>query len=222
MAINQDLKDKIERIKFIHRLTQRQIADKLAIQPTYLSDLINGRAPMNAQFAERIRTTFGDLSGQEDEHNSNISIREHKMFGSNNESKVKTIPLIPIDAVAGYPGPDVDSVYLSQCQQYAVPEFIDKGANFLIRVSGTSMMPTYCNGDILACRKIEKLTFFQWGTVYVMDTAQGSLVKRVYEDKDDAEQIICKSDNFETYPEFKISKHEIRSASLVIGMIRIE
>lgn len=220
MAINQDLKNKIDHIKFIHRLTQRQIADKLAIKPTYLSDLINGRAPMNAQFAERIRTTFGDLPDQEYEQNSNPILREHKVFGS--DEKMKTIPLIPIDAVAGYPGPDVDAVYLSQCQQYAVPEFIDKGANFLIRVSGTSMMPTYCNGDILACRKIEKLTFFQWGTVYVMDTAQGSLVKRVYEDKDNAEQIICKSDNFEIYPEFKISKQEIRSASLVIGMIRIE
>lgn len=133
-----------------------------------------------------------------------------------------SLPLIPIDAVAGFPGDDDTGVKLVDCEQYHVPEFVAKGAQFLIRVSGSSMYPKYSNGDILACRKIDSVTFFQWGKVYVMDTCQGALVKRIFEDKDDKDNVICHSDNHDNYPDFKLPKSEIRSLSIVLGVIRME
>jgi phage repressor protein C with HTH and peptisase S24 domain len=78
---------------------------------------------------------------------------------------------------------------------YVVPEFLGKGVKFLIRVSGSSMQPKYSNGDILACRPITDLTFFQWGKVYVLDTDQGSVVKRLFPCAEDADVIECHSDN---------------------------
>jgi hypothetical protein len=70
----------------------------------------------------------------------------------------KGIPLIPLDAVAGFPAAaDNDGVYMEDCEHYSIPEFEAKGANFLIRVSGDSMMPLYNNGDIIACRKISSV-----------------------------------------------------------------
>ena len=85
-------------------------------------------------------------------------------------SRHKGIPLIPMEAIAGFPAIDNDGVSFDDCQHYSIPEFEAKGANFLIRVSGDSMTPLYCNGDIIACRKISEIHFFQWGGVYVLDT----------------------------------------------------
>lgn len=83
------------------------------------------------------------------------------------------IPLIPLDAVAGFPAESGGGVRLEDCERYVIPEFENKGANFLIRVSGDSMVPLYYSGDLLACRKITDIRFFQWGTVYVLETSQG-------------------------------------------------
>lgn len=132
-----------------------------------------------------------------------------------------TLPLVPITAIGGYNGWDEAGVTLSECPQYSVPDFIAVKAEFLIRVSGSSMYPKYSSGDILACRKVQEIRFIQWGKVYVIDGSQGMMVKRLFEDAENGENIICKSDN-ENYPPFKIPKDDIRSLSIVVGAIRLE
>lgn len=131
-------------------------------------------------------------------------------------------PVIPVDAMAGYGKGDVAVDSKEVRERYIVPEFQNKGVKFLIRVSGTSMYPKYNNGDILACRPIEDTTFFQWGKVYVLDTEQGPLVKRLFESKTNPDNLECHSDNKEHYPPFEIPKSSIRKVSLVIGVIRSE
>lgn len=132
----------------------------------------------------------------------------------------KGIPLIPIDAVAGFPAAGSEGVYLEDCERYTIPEFEAKGANFLIRVSGDSMVPLYNNGDIIACRKISDILFFQWGGIYVLDTSQGALVKRVEEAEDDDDSILCISENPRFKP-FHLPKSDIRSLSTIIGLVRL-
>lgn len=131
------------------------------------------------------------------------------------------IPLIPIDAVAGFNGWDENGIAELDCTRYDVPDFAAVHADFLIRVSGSSMYPKYSSGDILACRKILEVTFIQWGKIYVIDSQQGAMVKRLFEIEGDAEHILCKSDNA-NYPPFKLPKNEIRSLSIVVGAIRLE
>jgi repressor LexA len=140
---------------------------------------------------------------------------------SKDEYSTRIIPLIPIEAVAGLPNGDLQVMEYDVQSHYRVPEFNGK-ADFLIRINGTSMSPKYYNGDILACKRIKELTFIQWGKVYVMDTVQGPLVKRLYKCKDKEDCIICHSDNEKMYPRFEISKVDIRSTSIVIGTIRLE
>ncbi len=137
------------------------------------------------------------------------------------EENVNTLPLLPINAVAGFNGIDEAGVMLEECPQYAVPEFSDARAEFLIRVSGSSMYPKYSSGDILACRKIREITFIQWGKVYVIDSQQGAMVKRLFEVEGSDEYVMCKSDNA-NYPPFKLPRREIRSLSIVVGVIRME
>lgn len=139
---------------------------------------------------------------------------------SNNYAiKVETggIPLIPIDAMAGF-GEGESSVLEYECERFVVPVF--KDAEFLIAVRGSSMYPKYNSGDIVACKKLPLDTFFQWNRVYVLDTIQGALIKRVAKsDKEDCLLII--SDN-KSYAPFEIHKKDIRSLAIVIGVIRLE
>lgn len=132
------------------------------------------------------------------------------------------IPLITIEAVAGFPTIDEPGRAIADCDRYVVPEFADKGAQFLIRVSGSSMYPKYSSGDILACKKITERLFFQWGKIYVIDSSQGILVKRVFPDNDHLDMIKLVSDNKDNYPPFDIPKSDIRSLSIVVGAIRFE
>lgn len=131
------------------------------------------------------------------------------------------IPLIPLDAVAGFPATDSSYAYMENCDRYIIPEFQDKGADFIIRVSGDSMIPLYYNGDLIACHKIHDIRFFQWGTVYVLETSQGILVKRIMESTDHVDCILCTSENDTVHRPFLLPKDDIRSMSTIVGLIRI-
>lgn len=131
------------------------------------------------------------------------------------------IPLIPLDAVAGFPATDSSYAYMENCDRYIIPEFQDKGADFIIRVSGDSMIPLYYSGDLIACHKIHDIRFFQWGTVYVLETSQGVLVKRVMESIEHDDCILCASENDTVHRPFLLPKDDIRSMSTIVGLIRI-
>ena len=128
------------------------------------------------------------------------------------------IPLIPFSAMAGaLRGEQTALEY--ECEHYIVPAF--KNANFLITVSGNSMSPTYLSADIVACQRIPMSSlFFQWNRPYVLDTAQGAILKRIKPgSQKDRLRII--SDNPE-YDPFELPLSEIYSVALVIGTIRLE
>lgn len=145
-----------------------------------------------------------------------IEIARHAPHGSS-----EGIPLIPLDAVAGFPADSGGGVRMEDCERYVIPEFENKGANFLIRVSGDSMVPLYYSGDLLACRKITDIRFFQWGTVYVLETSQGVLVKRVQESVDHADSILCVSENSSVHHPFLLPRDDIRSLSIIVGLVRL-
>lgn len=131
------------------------------------------------------------------------------------------IPLIPIEAVAGLPTDDPVGTRFIDCAHYIIPDFANLNVEYMIRVSGSSMYPKYSNGDILACRRVHDVLFFQWGKIYVIDSSQGALVKRVFQDED-PDRILLVSYNRENYPPFSIPKSDIRSLSIVVGVIRLE
>nr|DAJ70779.1 MAG TPA: putative transcriptional regulator [Caudoviricetes sp.] len=128
------------------------------------------------------------------------------------------IPLIPFSAMAGALRGEIQ-VCEYECEHYIVPEF--KTANFLITINGDSMLPTYKSGDIVACQR-EAMTsvFFQWNRPYVLDTAQGAILKRIRPGSD-KEHILIVSDN-PAYIPFELPLSEIYSVALVVGFIRLE
>lgn len=130
--------------------------------------------------------------------------------------KKQTRPRIPYTAAAGSLTSTVEGITANQCEQIprinAFPDY-----DFTIILKGDSMEPKYEGGDEVACKRIDSTSFIQWGKVHVLDTAQGIIIKRIYED---GEKIRCASYNTE-YPDFSILKEEIFSMSLVVGLIRL-
>lgn len=59
MSVNKTLKDAVREIKFRSGLTQAEIADRLGVRSTYLSDMINGRVPLTESVAGKIYELFG-------------------------------------------------------------------------------------------------------------------------------------------------------------------
>ena len=128
------------------------------------------------------------------------------------------IPLIPIDAMAGALTCE-QTVLEYECERYVVPMF--KGADFLIPVKGSSMYPKYNSGDIVACKRVSMTDiFFQWNKVYVIDTNQGALIKRI-KPGSAPDRILIVSDN-DKYDPFELPYSAIHAVALVIGVIRLE
>lgn len=129
------------------------------------------------------------------------------------------IPLIPLNAMAGALSGTDTQIMPYDCESYNIPAF--KGADFLIHVKGDSMEPTFRSGDIVACRRVALSNiFFQWNKVYVLDTDQGPLIKRIRRAKDN-DHILIVSDNQE-YEPFELHLSQLHAICLVVGMIRPE
>ncbi len=215
--------------------TKFEISNKLFITPTKLSETLSGRLNVSTEVVARLAQNYPQISlewimlGEGEIANDGVGTRHAVSVTSEPSQKNSqfsifnsqfSLPLLPISAVAGWNGVDVEGVNLDECERMVVPYLVEAGAEFLIRATGKSMQPTYNNGDILACRRVREARNIQWGKVYVIDSEEGPMVKRLKKSEDE-ECIICISDNPE-YDPFELRKEEIRSVSLVVGSIQVE
>ena len=199
---------------------KRDFATKLGISASMVTEITKGRSSVGTSAIQNIVSQFGIdanwlLTGKGDmfdiNRTENIAIPVAK-------NSHEGIPLIPIDAMAGALT-DERTVYEYECERYVVPIF--KGADFLISVKGSSMYPKYNSGDIVACQNVPMTDlFFQWNKVYVIDTTQGALIKRI-KPGSDKEHVLIVSEN-EKYDPFELPISAIRAVALVIGVIRLE
>ncbi len=216
-------------MKAIHRLYQ--YIDSKDIKPTRLEKeigLSNGylgtQMKRDADLGEGVLLKIIDycldinpiwlLTGQGDMLRSDADTQ----IAAAEPTAVGGIPLIPIEAMAGVLSGNSTQVMERDCEHYNIPMF--KGAEFLIRISGDSMQPKYYSGDIVACKRLPLDTFFQWNRVYVVDSEQGVIIKRVRRGSDDR-HIVFVSDNT-AYEPFELPLDKIYSIALVVGVVRAE
>ncbi len=129
---------------------------------------------------------------------------------------METRPRIPVSAAAGSLDIAINPVTATECEQLPVIPSLPK-YDFTITVKGDSMEPDLHSGDELACLFIRNKSFLQWGKTHVMDTAQGVVVKRIFEANNN---ILCRSVNRDAYPDFSIPKDEVYHIALVVGLVR--
>lgn len=130
--------------------------------------------------------------------------------GRKSEDEVSLVPLLPIAAQGGSLNDFVVSVKENDCERVVSPI---RGADFAMPVAGDSMAPEYPAGSQIFIKKINERAFIDWGKVYVLDTCNGSVIKRVFP-ADDSGKVKCVSINPD-YPPFEVAYEDI------YGMYRV-
>ena len=197
-------------------LSDAEFARLTGKQRSYVSEIMSGKRGLSEQYVLKIIDVFPQLNKDWLLNGTGLMLKEKEELYSS--AKGLALPLIPIPAICGYTE-DNWSVLAKDCPLYSVPDA--PSADFLIRTSGDSMQPKYNEGDLLACRMINEVLFFQWGKTYVLDTSQGVMVKNIYEDKENPKNVLLVSENAEKYPPFAIPRSDIRKLALVVGSLRI-
>ena len=208
-----------------------KLSKKIGVSNGYFSKQRQGKGAISSNIIEKIVSYYLDidadwlLTGKGSMFRSEAPANPAIPLYKDNQERVAAarpsndgIPLIPLDAVAGF-GTGEMQVLEYECERYIVPIF--REAEFLIPVKGSSMIPKYNRGDLVACKKLPlNDLFFQWNKVYVLDTVQGALVKRIRKGCD-IDHILLVSDN-ENYEPVELHKSQINAVALVIGVIRLE
>lgn len=187
-----------------------RISQSIGVSNSYFSKMIRSKGSLGEDIISKIKWM---ITGSGPIFKKDLPVAKSVGNDSN-----EGIPLIPIDAFAGVATGEV-SVLEYECERYIIPMF--KDAEFLIPVKGSSMIPKYSSGDIVACKKLNLSDiFFQWNKVYVIDTDQGVLVKRIHKAKD-PEHIKVVSENPQ-YEPFELHLSKVHAIAIVIGVVRLE
>ena len=116
------------------------------------------------------------------------------------------VPLLPLSAQGGPLNDFVLSVREADCEKVVSPI---PGADLAITVSGDSMAPEYPNGSRLLIKRINEKAFIEWGKTYVLDTCNGSVIKRIVPSAKEG-FIKCVSINTDPiYAPFEVSMSDI-------------
>lgn len=84
--------------------------------------------------------------------------------------------LLPVSAQGGSLNDFVLSVREDDCEKVISPV---RGVDFAMQVTGDSMAPEYPNGSRIFIKRINEKAFIEWGKTYVLDTCNGSVIKRI-------------------------------------------
>ena len=213
----------LERVKLVIKesgcRSNRDFANKIGVSPTTIQGMFDRGTKPGFEVLEKIINTFPFINANwlltgEGE------MKKEGTKGSVPKSAIKmkdeTRPRVPYDAAAGSLSMALDGVTMENCEQIPVVKAFAR-YDYSILARGESMDPELHSGDELFCQSINHTRFVQWGRIHVLDTAQGIVVKRVF---DDGDCLLCKSDFEDKYPDFRIPKEEVYNIGLVVGMIR--
>lgn len=202
MPINQEFKKIIDRIKYEYSINQAQIADRLGVKKTYLSDMINGRVPYNETMAKKIGGAFPPQINGGDTHVTKTPYTPNAHVIENIE--YVNIPLVPVRARCGYLSSFGDQQYIDSLP--TIPVIIDRayhGRYMVFEADGDSMddgsSSAIRDGDKLLCREVQrhlwlpKLHYNDWYFVVVHKT-EGISIKQII-DQDEQGNIRCHSLN---------------------------
>lgn len=193
---------------------ESDFAKQIEIGKSFLSDIKAGRKVLSEQLVLKIcklepRVNKTWLLTGEGEMLTGVQTEQTKQ--SFTESDIHLIPLLPVSAQGGSLNEFVVSIKESSCEKIISPI---KGADYAMSVSGESMAPEYPSGSQILIKRIDEKAFIDWGRVYVLDTCNGTVIKRLFP-SDTADKVLCKSINPE-FPPFEVSLSDVYAVYRVL------
>ena len=132
-------------------------------------------------------------------------------------TKSKVIPLLPISAQGGSLNDFSVSVMSHECEKVVSP-IID--VDFAMSISGDSMSPEYPSGCQVLIKKINESAFIEWGKVYVLDTCNGTIIKKLMP-SESPDKVLCVSIN-PAYPQFEVAFKYIQGIYRVMMVMAVK
>lgn len=235
MAKNQELKSLIGRIKFIHGLTQAQIADELSVKSTYLSDMINGRVPFSEKFRENLLGVFPDAVEPTGNTVTVGTAQQSTVVGGNYygtptraheeeppliEAEEVGAPVIPMSIIKT---PNIDILQYVHSHRSGIEYSGIRIDNMPIalwhRVGDHALEPAYNKGDLLGlCDYPQGQEDPIPGKIYAVDTrSNGMIVRILFPDGEDFRAHATNPD----FPDFIIRRENIIRIYRKMIMVRI-
>lgn len=199
---------------------QKDIAAQMCTTESSVSNALADRSgSLNDNFLLRFNRAFGDVFS-----NAWLLDGTGEMLaggGQIGEEGNFTTYLVPLAAMAGaLTGFDTTGVTEYECERIIVPI---AGVDFAVPVYGDSMSPEYPSGTRVLVKRINPDAFIAWGSVYVLDTTNGMLLKEVQPCEDDEEFITCHSLNPSgRYKDFDVKRTHIRAMYRVLASITMK
>lgn len=182
--------------------TKRELAERIGVSYSAITNAFgNDQRALTPSLMKKIEDLVKDLSADKD----------------GVVTKVHQVPLLPIEARGGSLCEYSEGVMPYQCELIQSPI---KGADFAIQVAGDSMSPDYPSGCHVFIKKIDESIFIEWGKTYVLDTANGIVIKQVHPTPDD-NVIECVSLN-PKYAPFNVRKEHIYGWYIVLMTMAIK
>lgn len=141
-----------------------------------------------------------------------------KRLSSQNEgSGQESVLVIPYEARGGTIGDFVDGVKEYDCERVTSPV---KGADYAMEVTGDSMSPDYPSGSRILIKRVDETQFIAWNEVYVLDTPNGAVIKRVRK-TDDPAVVECVSIN-PAYQPYRVRRDFVRGWYRVLMVMTLK
>lgn len=129
----------------------------------------------------------------------------------------KIVPLIPISAQGGSLNDFSTSVMNYECEKVVSPMM---DVDFAISISGDSMAPEYPSGCQVLIKRINESAFIEWGKVYVLDTCNGTIIKKLMP-SESSDRVVCVSIN-PAYPQFEVAFKYIQGIYRVMMVMAVK
>lgn len=192
-------------------ITQQTVAEYLGVTKQFITQIETGKVALPT---DKLKKILDNPEWSLMEYNRLVETLEDMKRGK--ECKVGSmekeasdqlfrVRLIPYEARGGLIGDFVDGVHDYDCESVVSPI---KSVDFAMTVTGDSMMPEYNPGDRILIKRIDPNLFIEWGRVYVLDTDNGAVLKKLMK-ADEPGYVQCVSLNPDVQP-FEISMGAVR------------
>lgn len=215
--INLTVGQRLWQIAERQRLKKVEISKALDVSRQTFDNWINGKGAPDAtqlEIASRIlNVSLTDLLGV------TVPASDEPAPGGQ-----KKIPLYDTIAVGGIGLLADQSRTANEPEDYVYAGSMFTDAVASVKVYGDSMWPKYPNGSIVVCREVKDRELILWGQVYVIETSEYRVIKRVQKGeaknsiRADSENAVKNGLGKEIHESMEIDLSKIKRLFLVVGM----
>lgn len=205
----------LEFIKF-KGLTMKAFEQRCDLSTGYVTSMRKG---YGSEKLNNVLTAFPELNrewllyGEGDMLSSTSSAQPQPSVKNERvvDDEAYKVPLVPISALGGSLNDFNTAVCRDDCETVISPI---KDIDMAIKISGDSMEPEYPSDSQVFVKKVNERAFLEWGRVYVLNTCNGIVIKRLMP-TNDPNTVLCESIN-PKYPPFEVNLENVNGVYRVI------